>query len=71
MKMAAGGPKSNPRESADTSSLFEACKDGDLETVKKLLTRQNVNSLDTDGRKSTPLHFAAGVSSGKAIITCV
>ncbi|KAK3559943.1 hypothetical protein QTP86_029546 [Hemibagrus guttatus] len=40
--------------------LFEACRSGDLERVKKLLSAENVNSRDTAGRKSTPLHFAAG-----------
>ncbi|XP_059892389.1 poly [ADP-ribose] polymerase tankyrase-2-like isoform X2 [Gadus macrocephalus] len=40
--------------------LFEACRNGDLERVRKLVTQENVNSRDTAGRKSTPLHFAAG-----------
>lgn len=40
--------------------LFEACRSGDLERVQKLVTPENVNSRDTAGRKSTPLHFAAG-----------
>ncbi|XP_053094594.1 poly [ADP-ribose] polymerase tankyrase-2-like isoform X3 [Pangasianodon hypophthalmus] len=40
--------------------LFEACRSGELERVKKLLNAENVNSRDTAGRKSTPLHFAAG-----------
>lgn len=40
--------------------LFEACKNGDIDTVKALATTQNVNLRDTSGRKSTPLHFAAG-----------
>jgi len=40
--------------------LFEACRRGDLERVKKLVSPENVNSRDTAGRKSTPLHFAAG-----------
>ncbi|XP_035261516.1 poly [ADP-ribose] polymerase tankyrase-2 isoform X2 [Anguilla anguilla] len=43
-----------------TRELFEACRNGDLERVKKLITPENVNSRDTAGRKSTPLHFAAG-----------
>ncbi|XP_036385783.1 poly [ADP-ribose] polymerase tankyrase-2 isoform X4 [Megalops cyprinoides] len=43
-----------------TRELFEACRNGDLERVKKLVTLENVNSRDTAGRKSTPLHFAAG-----------
>lgn len=40
--------------------LFEACKTGDITKVKKLITPQTVNARDTAGRKSTPLHFAAG-----------
>ncbi|KAB7507404.1 Tankyrase-1 [Armadillidium nasatum] len=40
--------------------LFEACRNGDLSRVKKISTHQNVNARDTAGRKSTPLHFAAG-----------
>lgn len=41
--------------------LFEACRNGDIVKVKKIITRQNVNSRDTTGRKSTALHFAAGM----------
>uniref|UniRef100_A0A146ME76 Poly [ADP-ribose] polymerase n=3 Tax=Lygus hesperus TaxID=30085 RepID=A0A146ME76_LYGHE len=40
--------------------LFEACKIGDISKVKKLINPQTVNARDTAGRKSTPLHFAAG-----------
>ncbi|XP_022125990.2 poly [ADP-ribose] polymerase tankyrase isoform X1 [Pieris rapae] len=40
--------------------LFEACKTGDANRVKKLVNPQTVNARDTAGRKSTPLHFAAG-----------
>lgn len=40
--------------------LFEACKTGDLVKIKKLITSHTVNARDTAGRKSTPLHFAAG-----------
>uniref|UniRef100_T1ISP3 Uncharacterized protein n=1 Tax=Strigamia maritima TaxID=126957 RepID=T1ISP3_STRMM len=40
--------------------LYEACRHGDVNRVKKLITSQNVNASDTAGRKSTPLHFAAG-----------
>lgn len=40
--------------------LFEGCRNGDVTRVKKLVTPHNVNSRDTTGRKSTPLHFAAG-----------
>ncbi|XP_075891211.1 poly [ADP-ribose] polymerase tankyrase-2-like isoform X2 [Nelusetta ayraudi] len=47
--------------------LFEACRSGDLDRVQKLLTPQNVNSRDLAGRKSTPLHFAAGFGR-KAVV---
>jgi tankyrase len=40
--------------------LFEACRNGDINKVKKLVTASNVNAKDTAGRKSSPLHFAAG-----------
>lgn len=40
--------------------LFEACKQGEMVKVKKLINSQTVNARDTAGRKSTPLHFAAG-----------
>lgn len=41
--------------------LFEACKTGDIVRVRKLVNPQTVNARDTAGRKSTPLHFAAGM----------
>ena len=40
--------------------IFEACKNGDLDSVKTMITKNNVNVKDTAGRKSSPLHFAAG-----------
>ncbi|XP_061491462.1 poly [ADP-ribose] polymerase tankyrase-2 isoform X2 [Rhineura floridana] len=40
--------------------VFEACRNGDVERVKRLVRPENVNSRDTAGRKSSPLHFAAG-----------
>ncbi|KAM9794275.1 poly [ADP-ribose] polymerase tankyrase-1-like [Syngnathus typhle] len=40
--------------------LFEACRNGDVVRVKKLVDTANVNAKDMAGRKSTPLHFAAG-----------
>ena len=40
--------------------LFEACRTGDLAKVKAVVTVHNVNAKDTAGRKSSPLHFAAG-----------
>ncbi|XP_060738826.1 tankyrase, TRF1-interacting ankyrin-related ADP-ribose polymerase b isoform X3 [Tachysurus vachellii] len=40
--------------------LFEACRNGDVSRVKRLVDSVNVNAKDITGRKSTPLHFAAG-----------
>lgn len=40
--------------------LFEACRNGDVSRVKRLVDSANVNAKDMAGRKSTPLHFAAG-----------
>lgn len=64
--MATGRRPILPNEPSSPSSndvgreLFEACRNGDLSKVKKLVNSHNVNSKDTAGRKSTPLHFAAG-----------
>lgn len=43
--------------------LFEACRNGDVSRVKRLVDAVNVNAKDMAGRKSTPLHFAAGKPS--------
>lgn len=43
--------------------LFEACRNGDISKVKKIVNSNNVNAKDTAGRKSSPLHFAAGLWS--------
>ncbi|XP_028585584.2 poly [ADP-ribose] polymerase tankyrase-2 isoform X3 [Podarcis muralis] len=53
----AGGASSS---SEPARELFEACRNGDVERVKRLVRPENVNSRDTAGRKSSPLHFAAG-----------
>lgn len=53
----ATSPSLVPGEEMD---LFEACRLGNIAQVKKQLTEENVNSRDSTGRKSTPLHFAAG-----------
>uniref|UniRef100_A0A673HVR5 NAD(+) ADP-ribosyltransferase n=1 Tax=Sinocyclocheilus rhinocerous TaxID=307959 RepID=A0A673HVR5_9TELE len=45
---------------APTKELFEACRNGDVSRVKRLVDSVNVNAKDMAGRKSTPLHFAAG-----------
>uniref|UniRef100_A0A3Q1CGH0 Poly [ADP-ribose] polymerase n=1 Tax=Amphiprion ocellaris TaxID=80972 RepID=A0A3Q1CGH0_AMPOC len=52
--------EAEPRGGEASRELFEACRSGDLERVRKLVTPKNVNGRDTAGRKSTPLHFAAG-----------
>uniref|UniRef100_A0A6Q2YPA2 Poly [ADP-ribose] polymerase n=1 Tax=Esox lucius TaxID=8010 RepID=A0A6Q2YPA2_ESOLU len=49
-----------PRAGEPSRELFQACRNGDLERVKRLVKAEDVNSRDTAGRKSTPLHFAAG-----------
>lgn len=51
--------------------LFEACKTGDIARVRKLITPQTVNARDTAGRKSTPLHFAAGTLHSWAFFTVI
>ncbi len=43
-----------------TNNPFDACKNGRLDLVKKLINPTNVNIKDKHGRKSTCLHFAAG-----------
>ncbi|XP_073238296.1 poly [ADP-ribose] polymerase tankyrase-1-like [Porites lutea] len=41
--------------------LFEACRNGDVTKVRRIVNiNPNVNIRDTAGRKSSPLHFAAG-----------
>lgn len=40
--------------------LFEACRNGDLNKIKRLVTPENINAQDLLGRKSTPLHFSSG-----------
>ena len=50
----------SPNNNDPLRDLFEACRNGDVTKVKKLVTPQNVNARDTAGRKSSPLHFAAG-----------
>lgn len=50
-----------PNSQDPLRELFEACKTGDIARVRKLITPQTVNARDTAGRKSTPLHFAAGL----------
>ncbi|CDW57235.1 tankyrase 1 [Trichuris trichiura] len=60
-----GSPKSF--SNADRE-IFEACRDGDIRRVKKLVSAKNANIRDSIGRKSTPLHFAAGFGR-KEVVT--
>jgi len=66
-------PGAGPQESISISpgdplrDLFEACKHGDISRVRLLVTAQNVNARDTSGRKSSPLHFAAGYGRREAV----
>ena len=55
--------RSNPRGAAALlgHEAFDACKNGNLTLVKKLIGHHNSNIKDKSGRKSTPLHFAAGM----------
>lgn len=40
------------------SALLDAAKKGNLDRVKKLLTSENIDCRDKQGRNSTPLHLA-------------
>lgn len=42
------------------NELLEAARTGKEDKLLSLLTPQNVNCHADDGRKSTPLHLAAG-----------
>ncbi|XP_007894883.1 poly [ADP-ribose] polymerase tankyrase-2 isoform X1 [Callorhinchus milii] len=65
---AAGSPSTSspgerspvPTHSDPARELFEACRNGDVARVKRLVSADNVNARDTVGRRSTPLHFSAG-----------
>lgn len=56
-----GGGGSSGTANDPDKNLFDACRNGDVGRVRKLLNNgHNVNAKNTPGRKSTPLHFAAG-----------
>ena len=44
-------------------AIIEAAKKGELSRIAKLITAQNINCRDTEGRNSTPLHLAAGYNN--------
>ncbi|KAI4883895.1 hypothetical protein NFI96_026918, partial [Prochilodus magdalenae] len=56
----ASAAPSPSQDSGAFRELFEACRNGDVSRVKRLVDSANVNAKDMAGRKSTPLHFAAG-----------
>lgn len=45
------------------SALLDAAKKGNLARVMKLVTPENINCRDVQGRNSTPLHLAAGYNN--------
>nr|XP_021516505.1 tankyrase-1 [Meriones unguiculatus] len=57
---AAGLGPGVPAVSGALRELLEACRNGDVSRVKRLVDAANVNAKDMAGRKSSPLHFAAG-----------
>ena len=59
-QMSAINNSSRLSETQLNKELFNACRNGDVLKVKKLINCSNVNIRDTSGRKSTPLHFASG-----------
>lgn len=45
------------------SALLDAAKKGNLARVQRLVTTENINCRDAQGRNSTPLHLAAGYNN--------
>lgn len=45
------------------SALLDAAKKGNLARVQRLVTGDNINCRDAQGRNSTPLHLAAGYNN--------
>lgn len=43
------------------SALLDAAKKGNLARVQRLVTQDNINCRDAQGRNSTPLHLAGNV----------
>lgn len=58
-------PPPPPAGSGAFRELLEACRNGDVTRVRRLVDAANVNAKDMAGRKSTPLHFAAGKRPGR------
>lgn len=45
------------------SALLDAAKKGNLARLQRLVTQENINCRDAQGRNSTPLHLAAGYNN--------
>lgn len=45
------------------AALLDAAKKGNLARVQRLVTPENINCCDAQGRNSTPLHLAAGYNN--------
>lgn len=45
------------------AALLDAAKKGNLARIQRLLTPENINCRDMQGRNSTPLHLAGNLSS--------
>lgn len=45
------------------AALLDAAKNGNLSRVQRLVTSDNINCRDAQGRNSTPLHLAAGYNN--------
>lgn len=45
------------------AALLDAAKKGNVARVQRLVTQENINCRDAQGRNSTPLHLAAGYNN--------
>lgn len=63
--MAVSSNRTVPRGvvSSAGNEAFDACRNGNLVLIKKLINATNANLKDKSGRKSSPLHFAAGTAN--------
>jgi len=52
------------------AALLDAAKKGNLARVQRLLTGENLNCRDAQGRNSTPLHLAGMISDITYIFHC-
>lgn len=50
------------------AALLDAAKKGNLTRIQRLLTPENINCRDLQGRNSTPLHLAGNLSSSSVTL---